>query len=189
MASRLIFLSALVAILHCPMMGQMVFPFCQGNLYGLVSEKGTIILSPRYDAIKLSEHPAQSEVFVVYHQGAYGLVDKTGKEVVPPKFDNMFYRGAGFAWYYNDNYHERGLHVISSRERKEVYHSDSLRLIEILGQGKYFGEIYNGKTGHTSLINESGKIVIPDIHGKVSIEFTDYDCPLIILGSISKPFF
>lgn len=183
---RLIVVFILLPFVYCQLLSQAVFPYCQGNLYGLVSTSGTIILPPKYDKIKLAEHPANAALFVIYHQGHYGLIDKAGKEIFPPVLSNMEYQGTGFAWYYEDKQNKKRLHVYSSKYQKEIFVADSLRLIEISGTKMFFAEIFDGYKGHDMLIDESGKIVVPNVQGEVSIEFEDYDCPLIAIGRIGN---
>jgi hypothetical protein len=73
------------------------------------------------------------------------------------------------------------------KNKREVYTSDSFRVLSVLGTSTLFAEIYYGKRGHSGMINEDGKVIITPGRNAFSIEFPEQECPLFRIGSITKP--
>lgn len=60
-----------------------------GKKYGVVDVKGTVICPVKYDAIESNYSEHYPDLCQVRLNGKLGLVDKDGKEVVQPLYDDM----------------------------------------------------------------------------------------------------
>lgn len=59
------------------------------HLYGLISKSGAVILPPQFDYIS----KFSCGLAFVKQSGKWGFIDKTGKFVIQPKYDNVYYTG------------------------------------------------------------------------------------------------
>ena len=65
---------------------QRYFPIKVNKKWGLINTEGTVILDPVYDAIGEFKHFGYA---VMQKDGSVGLLGPTGKEIVPPRYDDI----------------------------------------------------------------------------------------------------
>ena len=71
-----------------------VYPFRKDKKFGLVNFEGKEILKPKYDDIESTEY----DIFIARYKGKYGILDKSGNEIHPCKFNSidLFIGGKAF---------------------------------------------------------------------------------------------
>jgi hypothetical protein len=67
-----------------------VFPFQQNYLWGIVDEKGEVLLEPTFTRMNFFlHHDREDAVAVVSQQGYFGLISRTGEEIIPLRYNGL----------------------------------------------------------------------------------------------------
>lgn len=126
---------------------QVVFPIKKGQKWGLIDEKGTTFLPPTYDAIGKIDKFGYA---VIQLSANVGLINKTGKVIFQPQFQDIYVVGEGlFAVKQHDVWK-----IIDETQKtilKEKY-SD----LELLENGAYLRFLWQGKYG---IVTRKGKLI------------------------------
>ncbi|MBK6784053.1 MAG: WG repeat-containing protein [Saprospiraceae bacterium] len=97
-----------------------VFPYSFANLYGLVSDKNEVVLKEKYQSIQLNKRQWDNNKFVVFSQlfkngntsqEKYGILDNTGKEIIPAKLSKIYY-----------DFYGRFFYVLPAPDSMEIWH-------------------------------------------------------------------
>lgn len=137
-----------------------------GNGYGVLSEKGEVVVTPQYDSIRNYSH----RVAVVYHNEQYGVVDDKGAFTIP--FSLKLVEIYDFS---DDMALAAQLNMMSTRIRKQYGFIDKKGNTVIpfvyedghrLFSNGLAGVRFNGSWG---FIDRSGKRIIPFLYDTVSV--------------------
>jgi hypothetical protein len=159
---------------------EIAFPYSYQDKFGLVSTAGDIILEPTYNNIGVFQNLHHNDFTIFFQDGKYGILDKTGQEVIPANIDRLDYDGnGGFVWYYEDHPNMLGLKVYSLEAKKVVAAYENERAWEALGTGPYFLWIKDANTQDGFVINTEGTPLFEVPNGMiVSLEYPNSECPL-----------
>jgi len=151
-----------------------VFPYQDGEKWGLVEESGELILEPTYDFIWFFRNPDQADAYTFFQdEEKQGIINRKGKVLVKPKFDQitllcdtryMVYRnGEKYGFYDRD-------------KRKTL--TDAVYdfgVFPLSRDCRWVRTKQNGKQG----LWADGKELLPPIYSYISIYKTD-PCPTFI---------
>ncbi|MBB6215717.1 hypothetical protein HNQ80_001806 [Anaerosolibacter carboniphilus] len=75
--------------------GLMPFKLSVDGKFGFIDEKGTIVITPRFDGVQGFQEGRAIVSEDENYQSKYGLIDKTGKYIIPPKYNDIRFLGEG----------------------------------------------------------------------------------------------
>ncbi len=134
------------------------YPFFFNNMYGLVNEKNEVILKPVFDHIEPFEHQWHNDytIFSTFEVNnriiKKGIIDKTGKVVVPAQYEKLEYGGNGYYCFHVTG--KDTLEVIQIKRNKRVLKTPFLKYtnkrdlvsVELPGGKSRILVFENGKT-------------------------------------------
>lgn len=149
-----------------------------GGLSGLVNAAGNYVVPPMYDRIELTtiQGPQTSEHYTVWNDGKCGLIDKTGKLVMPVKFENIvsYNRGHAVAMV-NGSYgltDSSGKFVIEPKYKLVTMYDDVIATMDFQdhwtlfdSKGNQLPTVIDGaiaQNGHPWLYDGMGAIILGD---------------------------
>lgn len=159
-------------------------PFREGKLWGLADEKGEIIVKPKYNYIDFSYGEPNPNLFAVFDNGKWGVIDVEGKEIIPIQFWRV-------------NIFPNVIIVGDTPEDKSALYNTSGKLLlpaefDAIDYVKPYQEkwqnmllIYqNGKVGIYDIIQE--KIILPLEYEIQSISVSNSDADVFALAKDGK---
>lgn len=134
------------------------YPFFYNNAYGLVNEKNEVILKPVFDHIEPFEYQWHNDytIFSTFEVNnriiKKGIIDKTGKVVVPAQYEKLEYGGNGYYCFHVTG--KDTLEVIQIKRNKRVLKTPFLKYtnkrdlvsVELPGGKSRILVFENGKT-------------------------------------------
>lgn len=160
-----------------------VFPYQDGEKWGIVDEAGEIILGPDYDFIWFFRNPDQEDAYTFFQdEEKQGIINRNGKVLVKPKFDQITLLCDTRYLVYRDG-EKYGFY---DREKRKVL-TDAAYDFGIFPLSRDCRWVRTKKNGKQGLWAD-GKEILPPIYSHLSIYETG-SCPTFIAAIEDTAFF
>jgi hypothetical protein len=127
----------------------LLIPYREGNRWGYTDANKKVVVPPQYDAID----PFIENLAVVEKNGVFGVIDKRGREIIPPKFKSVSRSACG-------------VFTIQTQEGFVLVNNNGKRVTNKVYPGAFSytcseGRIPVMENGKIGFIDKTGKQVIP----------------------------
>ena len=163
-----------------------VFKIEKEGKYGIANSKGTILVEPKYEDVKILGKDDKSG-FIIKDKGLYGVIDYSSKEILETKYEEI----------YNINYKEKyyikedGIKKVINKEGKEILRNGFDEILQLSEEGIIYKKnnkvglkTYEGETKikpeyedllqvkeNTIIAKKDGKYGVIDLEGNKKIDF------------------
>jgi len=168
---------------------QNIYPYCDGNFWGLVDADGKVILDPSKNQLLnidyfVNQH--RNDLSIYEQDYREGIINSKGELLTPTLSKQIWYDGNGnFFWYYDTPASWSGLHVWTVEGMKEVFYDKDFVHKYIRGENQFL--IIQSRDESTKLVlNKSGKTIVRTTgQNAISTDHEKEPCPMVIVGGLS----
>lgn len=127
----------------------LLIPYREGNQWGYTDANKNVIIPPAYDAID----PFIENLAVVEKNGVFGVIDKRGREIIPPKFKSVSRSSCG-------------VFTIQTEEGFVLVNNSGKRVTDQVYQGAFAYTCSENRIpvkvdGKIGFLDKAGKQIIP----------------------------
>jgi|GEM_PF-1764887 len=145
----------------------------RNNRWGCIDKHGVEIIQPMYDGVGWFEEGllpvnkgGEADDWGYPHDGLWGIVDSTGKEVLPVEYDEIVIGQADRFWVKKDS-----LWRLIDKNRKELCPPTAFEEVRVLSKSAkecYYAVKKNGKWGW---VDQNGKEIAPPMYDESGMGF------------------